>query len=409
MGLPSARIAIIGGGPAGLTLGVLLHKQGIPFTIYELRQKPTKEELTRPAGSLDLHEESGLAALRECGIIDEFTPLTNDCTEADKVSDKNGNILFVSGEEPGDRPEIARHKLIQLLLSHVPETSIKWSHKLHSTSIQPKVGYSEVKLDFGVNGVEFFDLVVGADGAWSKVRNLLNDLKPTYAGIHVITLDALHFTSKHPGLSDLIGKGTFSALGDRHVIATQRSVQDSVRIYILLSTKDRDFATTTKLREKTPTKAKFQLVENSDAIFGKWGSSIKELIVAACDDQSAMDPDAKVDIKALYTLPIGHTWQHREGATLIGDAAHLINPPAGEGVNIAMKDALLLSQAIKQGLDTAGANAPLMRKTLDSSINDFEVDMAARAKEMGEAGLMIQQKMFGTDEAAQAMADFFTQ
>lgn len=68
----SPRIAIIGAGPAGLTLGALLHKHAIPFTIFELRQKPTAGELSKPSGMLDLHEGSGLAAIRECGLYDEF-------------------------------------------------------------------------------------------------------------------------------------------------------------------------------------------------------------------------------------------------------------------------------------------------------------------------------------------------
>ena len=59
------RIAIVGGGPAGLTMGLLLHKNRIPFTIFESRQKPTEEELAKPSGMLDLHEESGLAVIKE--------------------------------------------------------------------------------------------------------------------------------------------------------------------------------------------------------------------------------------------------------------------------------------------------------------------------------------------------------
>ena len=62
------RIAIVGGGPSGLALGQLLHQRGIRATIYELRAKSTPEELAEPSGVLDLHEESGLAAMRECGL-----------------------------------------------------------------------------------------------------------------------------------------------------------------------------------------------------------------------------------------------------------------------------------------------------------------------------------------------------
>ncbi len=80
-------IAIIGGGPAGLTAGLLLRKRGIPFTIFELQQKPTDEELAKPSGMLDLHEESGIAAIKECGLFDEFLKLTGECTETSKFVD----------------------------------------------------------------------------------------------------------------------------------------------------------------------------------------------------------------------------------------------------------------------------------------------------------------------------------
>jgi 2-polyprenyl-6-methoxyphenol hydroxylase-like FAD-dependent oxidoreductase len=72
------RIAIIGGGPSGLTVGLLLHKRGIPFTIFELRQRLTDEELAKPSWMLDLHEESGIAAIKECGLYDEFIKLTSE-------------------------------------------------------------------------------------------------------------------------------------------------------------------------------------------------------------------------------------------------------------------------------------------------------------------------------------------
>lgn len=66
------RIAIVGGGPSGLTIGLLLHKRGVPFTIFELRSRPSEEELSLPAGVLDLHKESGLSVIRELDLLPEF-------------------------------------------------------------------------------------------------------------------------------------------------------------------------------------------------------------------------------------------------------------------------------------------------------------------------------------------------
>lgn len=122
----SSRVAIIGGGPAGLTLGLLLHRNAVPFTIFELGQKPTDNVLAKPTGMLDLHEESGLAALKECGLPEEFLSLTGECTEADIVSDKDGNILWADEGGMSTRPEISRNALTKLLMSHLPANSIQW-------------------------------------------------------------------------------------------------------------------------------------------------------------------------------------------------------------------------------------------------------------------------------------------
>lgn len=400
------RIAIVGAGPAGLTLGVLLHKHGIPFTIFELRQEPTEEELLKPAGSLDLDEESGIAAIKECGLFEEFAAFTGDCTEADRVCNMSGDLVYADEGETGNRPEIARPKIIRLLLSNLPASSIKWGHKLMSVKASALSDPPKTDLDFGEHGKETFDLVIGADGAWSRVRAFLTEEKPHYAGMHIITLDIRQIASKHPRLADWIGTGSLQCLGNRHGICTQRSIQGSARVYIFLSVKDENFATTSGLNKKTAAQAKAQLLCD-DSLFKLWGSIVKELVAAACDDESIYNPGQTIDIKPLYTLPVRYTWEHRSGATLVGDAAHLMNPPAGQGVNLAMKDSLLLAQAIIKARPIADRDPTLFRGTLDTLIAESEWNMAAAAKEVADMTMRINDMQFGSDDAATVMAKFF--
>jgi len=399
------RIAIAGGGPAGLTIGLLLHRRNIPFTIFELRQKPTDEELAKPSGMLDLHDESGIAAIRECGLFDVFLQRNVECSEAQKVSDKDGNILHKDEGEMSERPEISRHALIQLLISRLPTDQIKWNHKLLSATSPTASGRTEIELDFGPNGKHTFDLVIGADGAWSKVRNLLTDVNPRYEGTQCITLNIQHITKKHPRLAELVGLGSFSALGNRHGVMSQRGPQDAARIYIFLTTEDEHFATTAGLEGKTARTTKERLL-NDNALLGTFGPTIKELVAAACDEDTADNPAAAVNIYPLYKLPVGNAWEHRTGATVIGDAAHLMGPWAGEGVNLAMWDSLLLAHAVIKAHETAGEDPASFLTALDPLLKEFEADMVARAKEKAEESLSNGRMLFGED-AANAFAEFF--
>ena len=101
------RIAIVGGGPWGLTLGQLLYRRGIRPTLYELRAKSTQEELAKPSGMLDLREESGPTAMWECGLWDGFQAAMGDCSVSMRVMNSDGAILHTDEGELASRPEIA--------------------------------------------------------------------------------------------------------------------------------------------------------------------------------------------------------------------------------------------------------------------------------------------------------------
>lgn len=397
------RIAIVGGGPAGLTMGVLLQKHHIPFTIFELRSKPTKEELAEPSGMLDLHEGSGLQVIKECGLYDEFIPLTGECTEDMIITERNGKVLY---KVPGDRtsPEISRNNLSNLLLSLIPSENVKWGHRLLSATKTNPSNPSETELDFGAHGKHTFDLVIGADGAYSRVRNLLTSTKPYYTGKHTVTFTIKHISTKYPHLAALVGSGSFAALGNKHAIVSQRGPVDSARVYLMLTHADQDFGATSGLAGKPASAAKDKLL-NDDALLGSFRPVLKDLVATACDEEAADHPGLSLDIRPLYALPYGTSWMHQAGVTLVGDAAHVMLPN-GEGVNQAMFDAFLLCQAVVKAYEVAGGDVGVFNSAFDPLLKEYEIALVQRAVETGKNTDVLLEHMFGNDDAAYSMAGF---
>ena len=313
-------VTIVGAGLGGLTLARVLHVHGIPATIYEA--EPSADARTQ-GGQLDMHEHNGQLALEAAGLTAEFRAIIHEGGEASRMLDQRGTVLF---EEPdhgtGGRPEVLRGDLRRIL----PGKMIQWGRKV--TDVQP-LGDGRHELTFADGLTVTSSLLVGADGAWSKIRPLLSDAKPEYVGTTFIETYLCDVDERHSAAAEAVGGGAMYALAPGKGIVAHREAADILHTYVELN-RPAEWISSIDFTDASAATARVA------AEFDGWAPQLTALI---SDGETAPVP------RMIYALPDGHRWDRVPGVTLIGDAAHLM-APSGEGANLAMLDGAELGKAI---------------------------------------------------------------
>ncbi|CAM5615670.1 Flavin-dependent monooxygenase OS=Streptomyces tendae OX=1932 GN=GUR47_35690 PE=3 SV=1 [Streptomyces tendae] len=327
-------IAVVGAGLGGLTLARVLQVHGVAATVYEAEPSAT---CRTQGGLLDIHEETGQVALRAAGLHDEFLALVRPGEDAKRVVDRHGTVLFDKPADPGSaRPEVDRGELRRLLVDSLAPGTIRWGHRL--TSVRPRVegGY---ELAFAEGSAARADIVIGADGAWSKVRPLLTPAKPLYSGTCFIEIALAPAGRNSRASVAAIGGGTLMAVAPGRGIIAHRYADGHVRGYVALNkpeewTRSIDFG--------DPSAGLCRLADEFDG----WSPLLTTFVTRS---------DARPWLRPIHALPVGLEWDRVPGVTLVGDAAHLMSPFAGEGANLAMYDGADLAGELVEQRDTESA------------------------------------------------------
>ena len=358
------RIAIVGGGPGGLTLATLLQQSGASVKVYE---RDINRDVRLQGGTLDLHADSGLAALTKAGLMDEFKTHYRLGAELIRIVDNKATIYFDQHiekvtEKFGDkhyRPEIDRGALRDILLNSLRPGTVVWNS--HILSVEPI--QNTWKLIFQNGDTTIADIVIGADGANSKIRPLVTDIKPFWAGITMIEGSIKNAEKTAPVIHKLLKGGKIFAFGDEKTLIVSSKEDGSF-----------GFGVSCKTNETWYKESAIDFNNNQQVLawfkkeFSAWDSVWWELFE---DEKTLFIP------RPQYCMPLDQKWKAKSNITIIGDAAHWIPPFAGEGVNMAMLDALELSESLTN---------PTFADT-QAAIANYERRMFARFSKIGQLTL----------------------
>lgn len=359
--LDNKQIAIIGGGPGGLTLARLLQQKGADVKVYE---RDLNREQRVQGGTLDLHTESGLAALEKAGLMEEFKTTYRPGNDRLRVLNEKAEIFFDEHEKEitrdfGDehfRPEIDRGPLRNLLLDSLQPETVVWDS--HFVSIEKSE--NKWKIIFKNGETLFADIVIGSDGANSKIRPFVTSIKPFYSGVTILEKNIPNAEKNAPKINNLLQGGKIMAFGDSKTVSGSVKGDGSIDFYIGFNA-DADWYKNCNIDFKNNT----EVLEWFKKEYSKWDSVYQELFEY---ENTPFTP------RPLLCMPLDQYWDAHSDITIIGDAAHLMPPYAGEGVNMAMLDALQLSESLTDENFT----------DLKTAISHYEKQMFERFAEVGK-------------------------
>jgi 2-polyprenyl-6-methoxyphenol hydroxylase-like FAD-dependent oxidoreductase len=346
-----ARISIIGAGPGGLTCARILQRHGIAVTVHD---RDPHRYARDQGGSLDLRADDGQLALREAGLLDEFFTLARPEGQEMRQLALDGEILFHGVPAPDEsfKPEIDRGQLRDLLLDSLEPGTVRWGRDLRAVD-GPADGPR--RLRFADGTTEETDLVIGADGAFSRVRPAVSPAVPAYTGVGFLEAWFSDVDERHPDVAELVGAGSAAAADGERGLFAQRSSGHHIRVYVIRRVPV-DWIAASGLTSADTAGIRALLLEE----FAGWSPRLLRLIT---------DNDGPYVDRPLFALPVPHLWDPVPTATLLGDAAHLM-PPLGVGVNLAMLDARDLALAL------------VAATTVEEALRAYQALMLPRAAEM---------------------------
>ena len=378
------QIAIVGGGPGGLTLARLLQLKGATVKLYE---RDFNKDARLIGSPLDMHEGSGMAALRKANLLDEFKKNFRPGADRMVIVNERADIFFSDHEtKPAEdfgseyfRPEIDRGPLRNMLLESLQPETVVWDSHFISMEAQNE-GWL---LHFKNGSSAYADIVVAADGANSKIRSYITNRKAFYSGITMLEVNVHDAKKATPHIYALANGGKIMAFGNTKDLLMGMKGNGDLTIYASFKTNE-NWAANNGLDYSD----KAQMLAWFKKEYFEWSPVWYELF------ENAATPFIP---RPIYCMPLDQTWETLPNITMLGDAAHVMPPFAGEGANMAMLDALELSECLTSNT----------YNTVQEAISFYEISMRKRAAVAAQESLENGERMHSED-ALNTMLNFFS-
>ena len=382
--IKNKNIAIIGGGPGGLTLARLLQLKGASVKVYE---RDIDKDARIQGSTLDLHEDSGLAAIRKADLLTEFRAIFLPGADKTLIVNEKAEIFYSNHETNLEenfgheyfRPEIDRGSLRKILLESLEQETVVWNSHFVSMEKQGE-GW---KLNFKDQESVYADIVIASDGANSKIRRYITDIKAFYSGILMLEGTIYESKTKVQYMNNLIDGGKIMAFGNEKNILMGQKGNGDLGFYASFRA-DENWTTDSGLDFHN----KLQVMDWFKKTYPEWSKVWYELFENA---------EVPFTPRPIYCMPVDQSWEAQPNLTMIGDAAHVMPPFAGEGANMAMLDALELSEYLTSE----------KYDSLLEAISEFETNMRKRASAAAQESLQNGEKMH-SENALETMLEFFT-